>query len=336
MAIHARSTTAPTRPLLPFVHRTSAPSADPRSAVEILDEIRREVDRQEIEAAPELPPEPLISADVPLAGKCWLMSTDDLSRGDITMPLARLDTAPARATVAQTSEPLLPPPAPLPSLTTAFSRRRAIFGAFALAAAPVAVLPAMAAPAAVDADADLIEFAGRVAALERRCYAFSEQRSTITDQVTSTLGFGPKAPPKPPSVSGVEKIEDYQTATHRVMSISYALVEDPAVAEWEASHKAARATYKNECKALEERLGLPELDRNFDRNWRRLHRWYAQLADMHPQTLAGLAAKAEPLVMISEASSCAGSWGEVDDYAHDLALSLAHDAMRLGRGGARV
>ena len=37
-------------------------------------------------------------------------------------------------------------PAPLPSLTSAFSRRRAIFGAVALAAAPLAVQPAQAAP----------------------------------------------------------------------------------------------------------------------------------------------------------------------------------------------
>ena len=45
-------------------------------------------------------------------------------------------------------------PAPLPSLTSAFSRRRAIFGAVALAAAPVVALPALAstiAPAKGDA-----------------------------------------------------------------------------------------------------------------------------------------------------------------------------------------
>ena len=35
-------------------------------------------------------------------------------------------------------------PAPRPSLTSAFSRRRAIFGAVALAAAPVAIAPAAA------------------------------------------------------------------------------------------------------------------------------------------------------------------------------------------------
>ena len=44
----------------------------------------------------------------------------------------------------------LPPPAPLPSLTAAFSRRRAISGAVALAATPVAVLQAATQSAAVD------------------------------------------------------------------------------------------------------------------------------------------------------------------------------------------
>ncbi len=66
MAVASDSTLTPARPLLPF--------ADPRTAVEILDDIRREVERQEA--------------------------------GPSTHPL---------------------PPAPLPSLPTAFSRRRAIF-----------------------------------------------------------------------------------------------------------------------------------------------------------------------------------------------------------------
>ena len=44
----------------------------------------------------------------------------------------------------------LPTPAPLPSLTSALSRRRAIFGGLAVAAAPAAALPALASPEAVD------------------------------------------------------------------------------------------------------------------------------------------------------------------------------------------
>ena len=62
------------------------------------------------------------------------------------------------STPAPTSHPTLLP-APLPSLPTAFSRRRAIFGAAALAAAPVAASPAMAGlpkSGETQGDADLI------------------------------------------------------------------------------------------------------------------------------------------------------------------------------------
>ena len=162
MAIHARSTTAPTRPLLPFVHRPAVPVHDPRSAVEDLDEIRREVERQEIEAAP------------------------------------------------------LPPPAPLPSLTTAFSRRRAIFAAVALAAAPVAALPAMAAEMLPNGaasvlspnDARIVELADAYAALDTEVDAMPstapgysdliERYKLLEDEMVTTpadtiVGVGAKA-----------------------------------------------------------------------------------------------------------------------------------------------
>jgi len=59
---------------------------------------------------------------------------------------------------------LLPPPPPLPSLPDAFTRRRAIFGAVALAATPVVALAASPATAATLSPADAYE------ALERRCH----------------------------------------------------------------------------------------------------------------------------------------------------------------------
>ena len=64
MAIHAHSTTAPVvqallLPLVPFTFRPSALATDPRSADELLEVIRRTIDAQ---AAPELPPEPLLPA----------------------------------------------------------------------------------------------------------------------------------------------------------------------------------------------------------------------------------------------------------------------------------
>jgi len=67
---------------------------------------------------------------------------------------------------------LLPPPPPLPSLPDAFTRRRAIFGAVALAAAPVVALAASPATAATlsPADARLVALADAYEALERRCH----------------------------------------------------------------------------------------------------------------------------------------------------------------------
>ena len=193
MAIHATTTTASIHQ--PRSFRAAGPCAVLTSAEVVV----RTAD------APELPPEPLISADVPLAGKCWLMSTDDLSHVDISMPLARPDTAPSRATVTQTSEPLLPPPSPLPSLTTAFSRRRAIFGAVALAAAPVAALPAMSAEMLPNGaasvlstnNARLVALADAYEELERRCNAHtaahrgSDRDEAEDDFNALTEGFGP-------------------------------------------------------------------------------------------------------------------------------------------------
>ena len=138
-------------PLIPFVQRPAVPVDDPRSAVEILDEIRLEVERQEIEAAPLLPP------------------------------------------------------APLPSLSTAFSRRRAIFGAVALAAAPVAALPAMAAEILPNGaasvlspnDARLFVLADAYEELEQVCNAHTaahrgDDRDEVEDEFhTIAEGFGP-------------------------------------------------------------------------------------------------------------------------------------------------
>jgi len=67
---------------------------------------------------------------------------------------------------------LLQLPAPLPSMSTALSRRRALFGAVVLAAAPVAALAPLPAAAATpsQADARLLALADAYEALERRCH----------------------------------------------------------------------------------------------------------------------------------------------------------------------
>jgi len=69
-------------------------------------------------------------------------------------------------------EPSLPVPVPLPGLPTALSRRRAIFGAVALAAAPVAALAPLPAAAVTPspADARLLALVDAYEALERRCH----------------------------------------------------------------------------------------------------------------------------------------------------------------------
>ena len=93
---------APDLPI-PFIFRPSPPVDDPRTAVELLDEIRRTIEAQEVSGQ--------------LAQKCR-------PEGEAIRSLKSEE--PKSATIAD-----LLPPAPLPSLTTAFSRRRTIFGALA-------------------------------------------------------------------------------------------------------------------------------------------------------------------------------------------------------------
>ncbi len=90
--------------------------------------------------------------------------TPDLTAETVAM----LDAIPADA--PHGGAPILPT-APLPSLPDAFTRRRALFGAVVLAAAPVASLPAVAAAATPSpADARLMVLADAYEALERRCH----------------------------------------------------------------------------------------------------------------------------------------------------------------------
>ena len=96
-----------------------------------------------------------------------------------------------------TAETLLPLPAPLPSLTSAFSRRRAIFGAVALAAAPVAIAPAQAAPTLSANDRRLVELADAYEALDRRCnehtaaHRYDHTSETDDEFDVLTTDFGP-------------------------------------------------------------------------------------------------------------------------------------------------
>ena len=102
------------------------------------------------------------------------------------------------------AEPVLPGPTPLPPLTTAFSRRRAVFGAVALAAAPVAaaamsaeMLPNGAVSVLSTNDARLVVLADAYEELERRCNAHTaahrgSDRDEAEDEFNAlTEGFGP-------------------------------------------------------------------------------------------------------------------------------------------------
>ena len=87
--------------------------------------------------------------------------------------------------------------APLPSLTSALSRRRAIFGAVALAAAPVAIAPAHAASTLSPNVRRLVELADAYEALDRRCNEHTAAyRGNYPDEAEDgfsalTAGFGP-------------------------------------------------------------------------------------------------------------------------------------------------
>ena len=123
MAIHAHSTTAPApQPgLLPFIFRPTPPVDDLRSADELLDEIRREIDQQDGAA--------LNSEGNAVIVAALRTEPDDTATGVVSREDTLLLKSQGKLDL---TAGLLAVPAPLPSLSTAFSRRRAIFGAVAL------------------------------------------------------------------------------------------------------------------------------------------------------------------------------------------------------------
>ena len=141
---------------------------------------------------------------------------------------------------------------------------------------------------------------------------------------------GPRRPEPPPKPASRTNIVHHDTATERVMTVTMQRDPDPAEMEWERAQDAAKQAFEHDRTAMEESLGLPEVRSRLDRMWMRLEEAATDLAEMEPQTPAGLAAKAEAMAAI-------GAEGGFDTWGFDLALSIATDAVRLcGMGGARV
>lgn len=115
----------------------------------------------------ELPPEPLLPAERTAPAPCEVSDLGPITAAEVTTSL-------------------LPLPAPLPSLSAALSRRRAIFGAVALAAAPVAVMP-VAASALSPNDCQLVALAAAYEALDAMVNA---THSEAPDYDALTEGFG--------------------------------------------------------------------------------------------------------------------------------------------------
>ncbi len=67
-----------------------------------------------------------------------------------------------------------------------------------------------AAPIATDLDAALIDLAGRVERLSRRCWTVADRRATLEDRL---MVDGPKRPVPPPTPSTDQRIADTSTAT---------------------------------------------------------------------------------------------------------------------------
>ena len=208
--------------------------------------------------------------------------------------------------------------------------RRALLGA-TTAAVGIVTLPvatsALVRPApAVDSDAALISLAERLAGLAMRNEALWVRRSSIEDRAQVCAG---RAPPRPDMPSEVLVTRE-MTATDDVlvMTTPHAarLRQAQALAPWQAAVEAHRDVRRT----IEARLGLPRVSKLIDRSEVRMWRWTDRLADMRPQTLSGLGAKAAALAAIGDRFD-----GVLDEAQGRLGVAVARDAARLcGRDAA--
>ena len=222
----------------------------------------------------------------------------------------------------------LPAPAPLPSLTAAFSRRNAIFGALAIGTGAAAgEIAALALPAILPkpADAELVEFAARTVALARRHEHVESQRNDAQGLIDRwDFANRPEAPELPEPRSRMV-VTDLSTATHRIMQFADPLDDGDAQREAELlAYKEARHAHKQAVADKVAASGVPSMTELSDSIWQDLIHAVEQLADMKPATLAGLAAKASVVEVLSETDSDIEVW-----WGQGLLRSVAEDAIRL-------
>ena len=211
----------------------------------------------------------------------------------------------------------------------ALSRRSALFGAVTIAgfgasfAHPAAAVPTISgAVSPISADANLIELAGRVEALARRCSDGAARRRVLQNRIHAAWPW-PEDPPYPTrSTSSIK-----ETAGGQVMTISIPKTPNPALIEWTQARDDARNARNRGQKAMEDRVGLTRAYRQGGRMRRRLERWSDILTATEPATTKGLAAKASAVLALSQGSN------DLEDRSEIIGAVL-RDAMRLGTGVA--
>ena len=202
--------------------------------------------------------------------------------------------------------------------------RRALLGATATAVGVVALPRATSAlmrPApAIDADMALVDLAERLAGLVRRNEVLWARRSIIEDRIEACAGHVPPRPDVPSEARVVR--ETTATDAVLVMTTPHAarVRQEQALALWHATVEA----HRDRQKSVGARLGLPRVSKLIHRSEVRMWRWTDRLADMRPQTLFGLGAKAAALAAIGDRYD-----GVLDEAEGRLGVAIARDAARL-------
>ena len=213
------------------------------------------------------------------------------------------------------------------------SRRTALFGAVTIAGFGASFAkPATARPTIVGAvtpisqDADLIALANRVVALAAREQEVSDRIASIDGAITRKIGFPPHHPR--PSIGLQTKTEVVGDMLVSTLTRPVNLTERDAILD---AHDAAVAAYEQRLDRMQQRFGLPSLEKRADRMARRRDRWTTNLANMRPATAAGLASKAAAMTALM-----GDDWMSQADAARrhaDLLGAVLADAVQFGAGG---